>query len=301
MVPLDRPEDGDRVQRSTHGHPASETGGATDRASTFIRVLEGLAGHVAPGSRILDFGCGNGNMVHGLCRLGYDAFGCDVEFKDGPYVPELTGPGRLRLTGQHPYSLPFDDCSFDVVVSDQVFEHVVDYDSVLREIRRVLRKNGTSLHVFPSRYAPIEPHVYVPCATIVRAWWWLLLWARLGIRNEFQEGDLYVLVAAKNRDYLRDCTNYLTRRDIQAAFARYFPVVRFAEREYLLRAEPGGRLRQQIGGLPLLPNVYSELRSRVVYATKATAIPWRGAQCRCDVGACGGPTRSSQCMRSSSR
>lgn len=170
-VALERTGGGDRVRSVTQHHLASQSTGATDRAFTFVRLLEGLTGNVALGSRILDFGCGNGNMVHGLCCLGFDAYGCDFDFGEGPHADELTARGRLRLIGRHPYALPFDDHSFDVVVSDQVFEHVVDYDIALGEIRRVLRDKGESLHVFPSRYTPIEPHVRVPGATVFRAWW----------------------------------------------------------------------------------------------------------------------------------
>lgn len=249
-----------------------------DRASTFVSVLEKLAGGVIPGSRILDFGCGNGNMVQQLCRLGFDAFGCDFDFGTGEYVDELTSRGRLRVIERQPYTLPFDDCSFDAIISDQVFEHVMDYDVALGEIDRVLTKRGRSLHVFPARYTPIEPHVYVPGATIFRCWRWLLLWARLGIRNEYQEGDSPVRAAEKNRGYLRDYTNYLTRSEIQAAFARHFPDVRFCEREYLQRDEPGEGLRRLVGGLPLLPGVYSEFRSRVVYAAKVNADAYHSVQ-----------------------
>lgn len=244
-----------------------------DRSLTFVCMFERLAGPVAPHSRILDFGCGNGDTVQGLCDLGYDAFGCDLEFKGGPHADELTSQRRLRLIGRRPYALPFDDRSFDFVISDQVFEHVMDYDGALREISRVLKDGGASLHLFGSRYMPIELHVYVPGATIFRARWWLLLWARLGVRNPYQEGDSAAVVATKNRDYLRERTNYPTRREIERAFARYFPVVRFSEREFLLRSEPERRLRRLIGALPLLPNVYSGLRSRVVYAAKVSVIP----------------------------
>jgi hypothetical protein len=44
---------------------------------------------------------------------------------------------------------------------------------VLREIRRVFKPSGISIHIFPSRYTPLEPHVFVPLATFIRPMNWL--------------------------------------------------------------------------------------------------------------------------------
>jgi hypothetical protein len=63
---------------------------------------------------------------------------------------------------------------------------------LFREIHRVLVPGGVPMHLYPSKwYLPVEPHIYVPLVNVF--WpccprWWLSLWARLGIRNEFQQG-----------------------------------------------------------------------------------------------------------------
>ena len=53
---------------------------------------------------------------------------------------------------------------------------------------RVTRPGGVNLHFFPGRYCPIEQHVLVPLATLIRSNPWLVVWAHLGVRNPFQEG-----------------------------------------------------------------------------------------------------------------
>jgi ubiquinone/menaquinone biosynthesis C-methylase UbiE len=53
--------------------------------------------------------------------------------------------------------LPFDDASFDAVLSCGVLEHVQDPDGSLEEIRRVLRAGGTFyLYNLPNRWAYTE-------------------------------------------------------------------------------------------------------------------------------------------------
>jgi ubiquinone/menaquinone biosynthesis C-methylase UbiE len=110
-----------------------------EEAAWFLRVLE-LAGHpISPGVRVLDFGCGD--LVQALTDR-YDAFGCDIVLD---HEDE-----RLRRIEQDPvYRLPFDDASCDCVLSQQVFEHVQDYNAVLIKLRRILKPGGVSLHIFP--------------------------------------------------------------------------------------------------------------------------------------------------------
>lgn len=58
----------------------------------------------------------------------------------------------------------FPDRYFDIVLSDQVLEHVADLSSVTREIARVLRPNGITCHQFPAKFRITEPHYKLPFA-----------------------------------------------------------------------------------------------------------------------------------------
>src|SRR4030095_12613398 len=87
-------------------------------------VIQELGFKLKPGATVLDLGCGNGSIVKEYRGLGYEAFGCDFAFKEGPDVERLHRNGLIRLIEREPYRLPFSDDSFDVVLSDQVFEHV---------------------------------------------------------------------------------------------------------------------------------------------------------------------------------
>lgn len=138
-----------------------------------------------------------------------------------------------------PYRLPFDDASFDYVVSQQVFEHVKDYAATLSELRRVMKPGGVGINIFfPPRMRIREGHVFVPFASILQHRAWLHLWARLGIRNQFQEGMDAREVVNANHAYLRDHTTYYTRRRVLQEARAVFPAARLAELE-MLGAAPG--------------------------------------------------------------
>ena len=95
---------------------------------------------------LLDFGCGAGHLVQAALTRGWQARGVEY-FGAGSGTSiekELQEKGLLgaQVLAYDGRTLPFDDEAFDVVVSNQVFEHVPDLPTALREIRRVLRRGG---------------------------------------------------------------------------------------------------------------------------------------------------------------
>ncbi len=116
--------------------------------------------------RILDLGCGRGRTVAWLCAHEWNAWGADVSpdyLRQGTGYFERTGFGadRLRLISDS-RDLPFEPKSFDIVISDQVFEHVADIDAVAQGLRGVMRYGGTGVHIFPAAKRPVESHMRLP-------------------------------------------------------------------------------------------------------------------------------------------
>lgn len=109
--------------------------------------------------RVLDVGCGRGDTVAWLCDNGWDAYGIDV---DERYLEQgrvyLTGDRLLRLDGAY----PFPGGHFDIVLSDQVLEHVANVDRFAAEVSRVTAPGGSGLHIFPARWRPVEVHLHAP-------------------------------------------------------------------------------------------------------------------------------------------
>jgi SAM-dependent methyltransferase len=84
--------------------------------------------------------------------------------------------------------LPFDDASFDVVVSNHVIEHVGARDSQLthlKEIHRVIAPSGVGYLALPNRWALIEPHFRLPFLSWAPESW------RSGYLGAFRKGDHY--------------------------------------------------------------------------------------------------------------
>ncbi|MCW3057616.1 MAG: 3-demethylubiquinone-9 3-methyltransferase [Solirubrobacterales bacterium] len=107
---------------------------------------------VAPGTHVLDVGCGEGTFAVALARAGAEVVGIDVAAEPLRRAranhPELD----LRLVeGEATWDLP--DAAFDVVWAGEVIEHVADTARWLSEVRRVLRSGGTLLLSTPAHDA----------------------------------------------------------------------------------------------------------------------------------------------------
>jgi SAM-dependent methyltransferase len=91
---------------------------------------------LAPGQRVLDVGCGNGDYLRTLDTRGLSVVGCDLSL------------GMIRAA-RHPSTVcadacavPFTASTFDVVLAPHMLYHVEDRRSAIMEIRRVLRPQG---------------------------------------------------------------------------------------------------------------------------------------------------------------
>lgn len=172
-------------------------------------ILNLLGFQLTPEARILDFGCGAGRTVYSLLDAGYvNVVGYDV--RDYLELRAPTDRDRFYIADSKSGSkLPFKDNSFDLVLSEEVFEHVMDQIGMLQELHRVMRPGGYGIHAFPSRYCLIESHMFVPLGGVLTHRWWYKLWATLGIRNQYQKGLSADETADRNAFYFVEALNYV--------------------------------------------------------------------------------------------
>lgn len=106
--------------------------------------------------KILDIGCGNCQMLNKLKELGHQVYGLDLS-----PIRVLKNRKKLRnIEFGYAEEIPFQDNFFDIVIAQEVLEHVFDLKKALGEIKRVLKNKGeTYIQVPYKNYVESNNHL----------------------------------------------------------------------------------------------------------------------------------------------
>ena len=133
---------------------------------------------VSPGMRVLDIGCGRGEIVRYCMALGVEAYGIDYAEVAALMTREVISAERARLqsSGTADKSvkagvcradakyLPFPSGYFDRVLMFDVVEHLYEWElhQAMVEVRRILKANGRFIiHTAPNRWYDVYAYPWV--------------------------------------------------------------------------------------------------------------------------------------------
>lgn len=126
--------------------------------------VELVKARLVDGGRVLDFGCGAGAFLALARHAGLDAHGCDTYEgywrHEGNRPDEAVMPFIRQIVHGR---VSFPDESFDVIVSNQVFEHIAPdaIEPAIQEIGRLLKPSGLLIAMFPMADTWFEGHLGV--------------------------------------------------------------------------------------------------------------------------------------------
>jgi methionine biosynthesis protein MetW len=103
--------------------------------------LERIVDLFEPCDKVLDVGCGDGWFGKRIIKeVGAEVHGVDIS-KDALKKAELSG---LKVKKQNLYGneLSYPNNYFDAVLCGDIIEHLINTEFFIRELRRVLKKNG---------------------------------------------------------------------------------------------------------------------------------------------------------------
>jgi SAM-dependent methyltransferase len=189
--------------------------------------------------RVLDAGCGDGRMMSYFWKClqelypskQIELYGFDV-LDHGVQPKEFMQRAVSRLSEECPGTdwtqrtvgirvnepWPFPEAFFDVVVSNQVMEHVSAPRQFLAEHFRVLVQGGSGFHLFPLKHYIHEGHLLLPLVHRIRSWDYMRTYiealSALGLgkypEHRRASGVSRKEFAERHADYIYFWTHYLT-------------------------------------------------------------------------------------------
>jgi len=118
------------------------------------KLCKHLFSEFPKGSKLLDVGCGNGDFILELEKLGFDACGVDIN-EDHNLNDKFI---KINLQTER---YPFPDNYFDLVFSKSVIEHLREPDFLFDEVYRVLKPGGTFICLTPSYKHAYKEQFYI--------------------------------------------------------------------------------------------------------------------------------------------
>lgn len=103
------------------------------------------------GKKVLDLACGEGYGSFLLAKHAAEVMGVDIDKKIIEHAQNKYRKNNLSYECSSATNLSYTDSAFDTVVSFETIEHVSDQQSVLAEIKRVLKKDGFLIISTPNK------------------------------------------------------------------------------------------------------------------------------------------------------
>jgi SAM-dependent methyltransferase len=109
-----------------------------------LQLLDGVKG-----TRFLDVGCFDGQFTIACASIiqSSDIYGLEIKEQ---MAQEARKKGVKVVVGDAGWGFPFATGYFDVVMANQILEHVLNVDTMLSECYRVLRNSGMMLLAVPN-------------------------------------------------------------------------------------------------------------------------------------------------------
>lgn len=210
----------DHLQQQGYSEKAADRGEPSyvwrDGQQRRMRMIADAAGERLHGV-LLEDGCGVGSYLTRMADQACYAVGLEIEFERGKTALTAGSPAKMAVVNSCGEQLPFASDRFDLVLSHEVIEHVVDDRECISEVFRCLKPGGRFVLFCPNRGYPFETHG--------------LYW-----KGKYYFGNKFLInyLPRRWRDKLAPHVNVYTAGDLDKLFAGL--PVKFVERTIIFGA-----------------------------------------------------------------
>ena len=176
---------------------------------------------------ILDYGCGTGILNLLLLLKGYqNVHGVDIVRKFNKKILQKFNFNKASFNLiRDNEKLPYEDETFDIIISSQVLEHVGNIDHYYSEAARLLKPGGVCFFNFPHRLKPYDSHSRC----------WFIHYFPKTIRRV-----LWGMFARQDGQYLDEYLFLRTISTHKKCASKYFKIAENRTAERIKRSSPTG-------------------------------------------------------------
>ncbi len=138
-----------------------------------LSYMTAMLTNFTPGGRVMDIGCGTGEMLQVLQKHQFQAFGLDYSLKMLQAVSKSISDQRVPLINGEIEALPFKDETFDGLICAGVIEYLNEDQQALSEIARILKRGGFAIITLSNRLSPariFEPVAHSRLGQKIKGW-----------------------------------------------------------------------------------------------------------------------------------
>lgn len=222
--------------------------------------------YLHPGAKILDVGCGNGNISRGIGSLGYNVTG--IDFSEGAI--------RYAKSKNTLPNVQFKVCSaeevtdgdqFDAVICSEVLEHLHHPDGLMKTLATILRQGAILIATVPNGIGPRELLVTRPVQKMSNSW--------LGnVINQSKKvlGYSNSTVQSQSEDLTH--VQFFTKHAITSLIKRHgFDMLQFGHSNFVEKVFPYSMLTRRVRSLSKIDNAVIDYLPSVLASGFNTA--WR--------------------------
>lgn len=145
---------------------------------------------------ICDVGCAKGGSVKYISRIFSNIMGIELDQK----LVDIANSENIKVLKTELYDYPLDDNSVDCLIYTHVFEHILDFSKVFKEIKRVLKPEGMLFIEVPNVSGYYKNRVF--------DFYWFYIREHINHFNQISLKNLLLLNNFKNLTILEQSISY---------------------------------------------------------------------------------------------
>lgn len=118
-------------------------------------IVSQVQSHDKPIRKIIEVGCGNGNICYALASLGYEVVGMDIDEESIHNAKLKNQFDNLHFEVRDAKNVP-EVNDFDVVICSETLEHLDEPGEMVEKCSNILDQGGLLISTVPNGYGPRE-------------------------------------------------------------------------------------------------------------------------------------------------